>query len=178
MPEATEKIQIIRASFSADQARERLSRNILFRRRYPDTVELLYLPFYIFEMRLEPELKEYGAVDGIHGTFLYFDPSTLTADEPARPLELPPPVLSQEEARERAISEYRRALLFAGMRRGGRAWQIRSVQPYGFYYLPYWVGYFSRKRFVQLAIIDGLAGEPQGPKIRRAILDIIHNHSM
>ncbi|MDQ7064710.1 MAG: hypothetical protein Q9P90_10750 [candidate division KSB1 bacterium] len=166
-----EAIHIVRAGLSQSQARDRLSRKRFLRgRQWPDAVELTHLPFYVFEMQLEPEMKEYGAVDGIHGTFLYFDPTGVQADPVKDAAALPLPRLDWQQAREQALAEYRRALLHASMRRGGRPWEIKRITPLGRFYLPYWIGYFRRGETIRMAVIDALSGEPQGPKIRRAIL--------
>lgn len=168
--------QYVPCMITHEQAESILSRRhpILRTRVRPTSVELLYIPHYLFSVSFAGgrSASDQLVVDAVIGQFAYFrgrrfDPM------PVHPSDQIAFKLDVQQAQERGIAAYKRALLQAGLKNGA-GYEIQRVALQQEIYIPFWVGYFERKGKIRLAIIDAIRGELQGPKIRQIILEAFH----
>lgn len=134
-------------------------------------IELIHLPFYLFEILLSGEAGKQNvtiSLNGLLGSTIFFAKNDLNY---VAKIENPfcPFVLSQSEAQKRAIKEYKWLLLEHGLRTK-KISTVEKVTKVKTIFYPFWVGYFQRKNGYDFGAIDGVTGELQGVKMRKIFL--------
>ncbi len=137
----------------------------------PTRVELIYLPYYFFDVELAGDAgpQRVGvAVDAVLGATVFFIGDTLVrrqdCDGPACDF-----VQSPSLARETAMDEYRWLLLEHGLR-NKRQVSIRKISEPERVHYPFWVAYFKRRGSYDFKALDAVSGELQGIKMRKVFL--------
>lgn len=163
---------------SAEQAAERLSAaatSLPARLRKKSIrltrVELVYLPYYFFDITLSHDdgTQLVGvAVDGVVAASLFFVGDTLVRT-PGCDGTVCDFAQSASTARETAIDEYRWVLLEHGLR-NKRAVSIQEVSEPERVLYPFWVGYFKKGNSYDFRALDAVSGEIQGVKMRKVFL--------
>ena len=131
-------------------------------------IEMIYLPFYLFDMTFDEKIQDRIALDGILGDELFFvDRSIKTVsstDEPDFRFEI-----SAEKAEGIALHRIRWQLLERAIRKRKMPANIRIARTHKIVY-PFWVGYFTRRKAYDFNVIDGVSGEKQGVRMRKVCL--------
>jgi len=168
---------IIASVVSKTQAEDLLTKTkgLLSPRRDLVKIELIYLPVYLFALKLEDKrgrlLAERISVDGIRGEFAFFKDINYDSS--------PPEIknrfdfsLAEEEARKIAKREYQRILFKDNLKTRNDV----KITEFGMgekIYYPYWVGYFKRKNAYDFNLIDAVDGGKQGMKMRPVFMDLL-----
>ena len=156
--------------FINSSSRSFLSR-IGYKRKQWIRFELVYLPYFVFTygVHRENENREVTvAVDGLCGTFTYFDLSG-SYEEDGKKKTLFAPKISMPEAEKLASQEYQMNLLQTRIQ-GQRVGTTRKLLRCQLVYYPYWVGYFKRKGVFDFQTLDGVNGRSQGIRMRKVFL--------
>lgn len=137
----------------------------------PRRIELIHLPFYLFDVIIEKEggkTKATLSVDGLLGHAVFFAQDNMNLESKTDHLfsdfELP-----VSEAERIVLNEYKGLLLEHGLRTRTlpKAEKI-SVGKKIFY--PFWVGYFRKRKSYDFKALDAVSGEIQGIKMRKVFL--------
>ena len=151
------------------------AKGLLSPRRKLLKTELIYLPVYLFALKLEDKrgraFDEKISVDGIRGEFAFvreinYDPS------PPHNRHRFEFGLTEQEARDIAEREYKRILFKDNLKTGNDA-KITGFQRGKLIYYPYWIGYYKRKKAYDFSIIDAVDGGKQGIKMRPVFFDLL-----
>lgn len=145
----------------------RIKRSHLF----PLKMELIHLPFYLFDVFVEEEgkkQKETLAVDGLVGHAVFFTKEILRFEKNASNV-FSEFELSPSEAQRIAFNEYRGLLLEHGLRtrRFPKAEEISDGRKI---FYPFWLGYFKKRKGYDFKALDAVSGEIQGIKMRKLFL--------
>jgi hypothetical protein len=141
--------------------------------RRPTRVELVYLPYYFFDIELAQDdgIQTVGiAVDGILGATVFFIGDTLVrvrdsvCDSAVCEFAQPP-----SAARETALHEYRWLMLEHGLR-NKRAVSVEEISEPERVHYPFWVAYFKKRGSYDFKALDAVSGEIQGIKMRKVFL--------
>ena len=144
-------------------------------RREMVKIELIYLPVYLFALKLEDKkgrhLAERISVDGIKGEFAFIKEIHYDSSPPDTKNKFDFR-LTEEEAREIANREYQRILFKDNLK------TRNDVKITGFgrgekIFYPYWAGYFKRKNAYDFNLIDAVDGGKQGMKMRPVFMDLL-----
>jgi hypothetical protein len=168
---------LIASVISRARAEELLSKKAgpLSPRRKLVKTELIYLPVYLFALKLEDKrgrvFAEKISVDGIRGEFAFvkeinYDPSP---PDNRHTFEFG---LTEKKARDIAEREYKRILFKDNLKTGNNV-TITGFRPGRKIYYPYWIGYFKRKKAYDFSIIDAVDGGKQGIKMRPVFFDLL-----
>jgi len=151
------------------------TKGLLSPRREMVKIELIYLPVYLFSLKLEDKrnrlLAERISVDGIRGEFAFIK----DIDYDSSPPEIKHRFefsLTEKEAREIANREYQRVLFKDNLKTRNDV-RIIEFGPGERIYYPYWVGYFKRKNAYDFNLIDAVDGGKQGMKMRPVFMDLL-----
>ena len=150
----------------------------LSRRRKIIKTDLLYLCCYLFAVKIKSKNEKIATgnicVDGLYGTFAFFQ-ETSTIDKPNMEFKQVDFELTEQEAKENGLKEYKRYILRQSLRRRESTTVVGISEGRKIYY-PFWIGYFRRQGRIDFEVIDGLSGQKQGVKMRpvfiRALLQI------
>jgi hypothetical protein len=138
-------------------------------------VELLYLPMYLFNVKLEDrngrKNQDIVSVDGIKGEFSFFR-ETDYQDQTKEKRDIFIWKLTEAMAREIAMKEYQRILLKINLRNSNTNVIISFSHGVQAYY-PYWIGYYKRRKGFDFDVIDAVGGDKQGVKMRPVFIDLI-----
>lgn len=137
----------------------------------PLKVELIYLPFHLFEIALSNHRGDRMvnvAVDGVLGQliFLMRDDLEYESGDGQQICEF---VLKPDEAREEAMDKYRWSLLEHDLR-NKRMITVKEIVSQKKILYPFWVGYIRKKKGYDFNACDGISGEVQGVKMRKVFL--------
>ena len=137
----------------------------------PKRVELIYLPFYVFEVLLTDRGGDGRAtvsVDGLIGHAMFFVEEGLdyVSENDGVVCDF---VLGSAEARRIAAETYRWRLLEQDLR-NKRRWVVKEIQGERKIFYPFWLGYFWKGRGYDFKALDGVSGEVQGVKMRKVFL--------
>ncbi len=135
-----------------------------------EKVELVFLPFYLFDVLVELPHKQKVtlSVDGLLGHSVFFVKDDLELESGTKKtvcrFEL-----SEREAEKIVMSEYRAFLLEHGLRTRSvpRAEKISGGRKI---FYPFWIGYFTKKGRYDFIALDAVSGEIQGIKMRKVFL--------
>jgi hypothetical protein len=147
----------------------------------PERLEVMYLPFYLFDVMVEKEIKgKKGgisprqnvtlSVDGLLGHAVLYAEDTLDVE---KDLKTPAPScdfeISSSDAAKMALDQYKGILLEHGLRTRShpRAEEISEGRKI---YYPFWVGYFKKKKGYDFKALDAASGEIQGIRMRRVFI--------
>ena len=143
----------------------------------PQRVELIYLPFYLFEVVSSSEERKQEAkvcLDGLLGDNLFFFRENMSykdkVENPVCPL-----VLSPAEARQKAADKYKWLQLEHKLRIK-QEFEINALSEGKQIFYPFWVGYFQKGggRY-DFKIMDAVSGEVQGVRMRKAFLKALRH---
>lgn len=134
-------------------------------------VELLYLPYYFFDVQLMSDAgtRQVGiAVDAVLAATVFFTSDALVR-EPAGEGTRCEFFQSPEAARRTALDEYRGFLLEHGLR-SKRAVTVGAISEPERVLYPLWVAYLKRRGAYDVRALDAVSGEGQGVKARKVLL--------
>ncbi|NIM14167.1 MAG: hypothetical protein GTO45_19145 [Candidatus Aminicenantes bacterium] len=149
----------------------------------PKRIELIYLPFYLFEVENRchqcpdeaGKQKEKVAVvlDGLLGDNLFFIRENITysdrIDKPVCPFVLP-----RSEARRMALDKYK-WLQVEHRLRMKQKFVLGEITESKMIFYPFWVGYYQRGGGYDFRIMDGVSGEVQGVRMRKVFLKALRH---
>jgi hypothetical protein len=141
------------------------------RPRHLTRVELIYLPYYFFDVTLSQDggSQHVGvAVDGVLGNTVFFVGAALTRESGAD-FAFCDFVESPSVAQDTALQEYRWLLLEHGLRNKRKASVQEISEPERVHY-PFWVAYFKKRGAYDFKALDAVSGEIQGVKMRKVFL--------
>ncbi|MFH1748881.1 MAG: hypothetical protein ABIG44_17760 [Planctomycetota bacterium] len=158
-----------------DAARERLARRgglfFALRRREPEKIELIYFPYYLFELALlvkGGKQSVFVASDGVLGDLAFLEPETLEfveqVDAPHFDFHL-----DMETAKAKVLDECQWILVKHGFHRKSPP-RVEAVKNTESFYYPYWVAYYKQRRGYDFKAVDGFSLAPIGIRMRRAFL--------
>jgi len=142
------------------------------RKTVPYRMELIYLPYYFFQIRVKnkkgQEREFLAAIDAILGGF------SLVAKEVMMPEEITEiefqPKISPEEAKESLEKEVRWFLVSKSMQKREKYVFLRA-EPGELAFYPYWVGYYKSKAGAwEFLGLDAVSGILQGGPGRRLFI--------
>jgi hypothetical protein len=147
----------------------------------PGRLELLYIPFYLFDVLVEKEVKsnkrsfsprQYVSltVDGFMGHAVLYAKDGLDVENgPKRPAPTCDFEISANQASKIALEQYKGVLLEHGMRTHSQTYATKISEGRKIFY-PFWVGYFQKKRGYDFKALDAVSGEIQGVRMRRVFM--------
>jgi hypothetical protein len=149
--------------------------------RLPERLEMVYVPFYLFDVLVEKEIKgnkegffprQYVtlSVDGLLGhAGLYTENALDVEKDPETPVPTCDFAISSSDAAKMALDQYKGILLEHGLRTRShpRAMEISDGKRI---YYPFWVGYFKKKKGYDFKALDAVSGEIQGVRMRRVFM--------
>lgn len=158
-----------------DAALARLARRAwpLFSRRgpRPERVELIYFPYYLFELSLLVKGGKQStlvASDGVLGDLVFLEPETLEfveqTDAPCFDFHI-----DIERARAKVLEECQWILVKHGFHRKNPP-KMEAVADTKWFYYPYWVAYYKQRRGYNFKAVDAVSQAPVGMRMRRAFL--------
>jgi hypothetical protein len=163
---------------SEEEAREILCRKSRFLRSrigggdcQPLKVELIYLPFHLFELALSNHRGDRMvtvAMDGVLGHMIFLMKDDLEY-ESGNGQQICNFVLKSDDAREEAIDQYRWSLLEHDLR-NKRMITVQEIVSQKQIFYPFWIGYILKKKGYDFRACDGISGEIQGIKMRKVFL--------
>jgi len=137
----------------------------------PTRTELLYLPYYCFEIELLGSNENQTvnvAVDGLAGDVVFFVTTELdladVADQQICEFEL-----TADKARDVALDQYKRMLLEHGLR-NKTSTTVQNISNAREMLYPFWVGYFQKGDAYDFKALDAVSGEAQGIRMRKVFL--------
>jgi len=143
----------------------------------PQRVELIYLPFYLFEVVSSSEERKQEVkvcLDGLLGDNLFFFRENMAyKDKVENPVC--PFVLSPAEAQQKATDKYKWLQLEHKLRIKQK-FEIGEISEGKQIFYPFWVGYFQKAggRY-DFKIMDAVSGEVQGVKMRKVFLKALRH---
>lgn len=144
-----------------------------FRKLALKRIELVFLPFYYFELHTESKISGIRqvniVVDGITGVFSLFDPIKLTDSFPPHSLVFQFEITPQQ-ASEICLNEYKRILLNYSLKQHVFV-EVKEIMLEKKIFYPFWIGYLLIGKRYDFQAIDAVDGKVQGIKMRRAFLN-------
>jgi hypothetical protein len=133
-------------------------------------VELVYLPFYLFDIfvQLPRKQKVTLSVDGLLGHSVFFIKDDLDVERGTKNAVCSFG-LSLDDAQKIVLGEYKAFLLEHGLRTRS-APQTEKISRGRKIFYPFWVGYFTRKGRYDFIASDAVSGEIQGVKMRKVFM--------
>ncbi|MCK4660867.1 MAG: hypothetical protein KAV82_15210 [Phycisphaerae bacterium] len=158
-----------------DAALDRLAkrRGLLFAmsRPEPERIELIYFPYYLFELSLlvkGGKQSVFVGSDGVLGDLVFLEMETLEfveqADAPRFDFHI-----DMEKARAKVLDEYQWILVKHGFHRKNPP-RLEAVMNTKRLYYPYWVAYYKRRKGYDFKAVDAVSRAPVGIPMRRAFL--------
>jgi len=140
-------------------------------RTVPDRIELIHLPFYVFEVDVESEgqrQKVSLSVDGLVGNAVFFTKDDIDIEnmESFSSCDF---ILSPSKAEDVILNEYKRLLLEIGLRTR-KCSTAEDISGGKKIFYPFWVGYFKKRKGYDFKALDAVSGEIQGVKMRKVFL--------
>jgi len=147
----------------------------------PEKTEILYMPFYLFDVLLEPDKNVPAnsrtnrqwitlSVDGLLGhTVLYAtDVSDGEADLKSSALFCDFEI-SASAASKMALEQYKGILLEHGLRTRSSP-HAKEISEGKRIFYPFWIAYVKTKRGYDFKALDAVSGEIQGIRMRRLFM--------
>ena len=137
----------------------------------PTRVELIYLPYYFFDVELSQDVGAQSvgvAIDAVLGATVFFIGDALVRESGCDGVACDF-VQSPSVARESAMEEYRWLLLEHGLRNKRKVSIEEISEPERVHY-PFWVAHFKRRGSYDFKALDAVSGEVQGIKMRKVFL--------
>ena len=137
----------------------------------PTRIELLYLPYYCFEIELLGSAENQFvsvAVDGLAGDVVFF----VTDELECAPLGDQQSCAFEQtavEAQKVALDQYKRMLLEHGLR-NKTSTTVQNASNASKMLYPFWVAYFQKGNAYDFKALDAVSGEAQGVRMRKVFL--------
>jgi hypothetical protein len=131
-------------------------------------IELIYLPFYLFDIVLTGKQNVTIAVDGLLGDTLFFVDDKLQYQESTEH-SVCDFVLPSTQAKEKALKEYKTMLLEQELR-SRKTVTVETISDSKKIYYPFWIGYYLKGKAYDFKSLDALSGQIQGLKMRKVFL--------
>ena len=170
-----QKLLIIEPQISKEDVENILSRksSILLKKNLRDRttlkrIELVYLPFFLFDMMQAGIHKGRICVDGLIGNAFFSVQNDLLTTEKLD-VSLCPFVLSPSEGEACVRGWWQGVTLEQGLRRK-RPTSGTSIGSHRKMYYPFWVGYFEKKNAYDFQAVDAVTGDKQGVRMRKVFL--------
>ena len=150
----------------------------------PERLEVLYLPFYLFDVLVEKEIKgKKGSisprqnvtlsVDGLLGHAVLYAENSLEMDkEPITPTSTCDFKISSSDAAKMALDQYKGILLEHGLRTRSHP-SAEEISEGKKIFFPFWIGYFKRKKGFDFKALDAVSGEIQGIRMRKLFMNAL-----
>jgi hypothetical protein len=142
----------------------------------PKRVELIYLPFYLFQVVSSSKDREQKArvcLDGLLGDNLFFFKENMAyKDKVEHPVCQF--VLSPAEAQQKAVDKYKWLQLEHKLRIKQK-FEIGEISEGKRIFYPFWVGYFQKGKGYDFKIMDAVSGEVQGVRMRKVFLKALRH---
>ena len=142
----------------------------------PKLVELIYLPFYLFEVVSKNEERKHEVkvcLVGLLGDNLFFFRENMAykdrVDNPVCPF-----VLSQAQAQQKAVEKYKWLQLEHKLRIKQK-FEISEISEGKRIFYPFWVAYFQKGKGYDFKIMDAVSGEVQGVRMRKVFLKALRH---
>lgn len=170
-----QKLLIIEPQISKEDVENILSRksSFLLKRNRRDSailkrIELVYLPFFLFDTTQAGIKKGRVCVDGLIGNAFFSVQNDLLTTEKLD-VSLCPFVLSPSEGKELVQAWWQGIYMEQGLRRK-RPTPGVSIGPYRKMFYPFWVSYFEKKNTYNFQAVDAVTGQRQGVRMRKVFL--------
>ncbi|MFB0565370.1 MAG: hypothetical protein ACETWK_06800 [Candidatus Aminicenantaceae bacterium] len=140
-------------------------------RDFPQRIELIHLPFYIFDVFVnrEGEKKKITlSVDGLLGNTVFFIRENINFKDKTSLFSCDFE-LSPSDAGRIILNEYKGLLLEHGLRTR-RYPKAEEISPGIKIFYPFWVGYFKKRKGYDFKALDAVSGEIQGVKMRKVFM--------
>jgi hypothetical protein len=137
-----------------------------------ERLEVLYLPFYLFDVLVEKE-EVTLSVDGLLGHAVLYAEGSLDVEKEAKTPTCDFEI-SSSDAAKMALDQYKGILLEHGLRTRSHH-QAEEISKERKIYYPFWVGYFKKKKGYDFKALDAVSGEVQGIKMRRVFVRALKN---
>ncbi len=147
----------------------------------PEKLEIVYLPFYLFEVAVERTVKgkktrdSYRqdvtlSVDGLLGHAVLFAGQALEIEKsPETPAPVCDFIISSSDAAMMALDQYKGILLEHGLRTRSYS-HAKEISEGRKIYYPFWIAYFKKKKSYDFKAVDAVSGEIQGIRMRRVFI--------
>lgn len=142
----------------------------------PKRVELIYLPFYLFEVVSGNEERKQEVkvcLDGLLGENLFFFRENMAykdkAEHPVCPF-----VLSPTASQQKAVEKYKWLQLEHKLRIKQK-FEMGEISEGKRIFYPFWVGYFQKGKGYDFKIMDAVSGEVQGVRMRKVFLKALRH---
>ena len=143
---------------------------------FPKRVELIYLPFYLFEVVSSSEERKQEVMvclDGLLGDNLFFFRENMAykdkVEQPVCPF-----ILTPAEAQQKAADKYKWLQLEHKLRIK-QEFKMGEISEGKRIFYPFWVGYFERGKGYDFKIMDAVSGEVQGIRMRKVFLKALRH---
>jgi uncharacterized protein YkuJ len=136
-------------------------------------LELMYLPFYIFEVTTEDRGEARNALfsaDGIQGAVVPFSPVIEVYAE-STGIRIRDFVLSKERAEDR-IGAHMKGLALEQSMKLRRTISVKRIEYKQKLQFPFWIVYFQKKEKYDFKAIDAISGEFTPLTMRQVFLNI------
>ncbi len=152
----------------------------------PHRIEVLYLPFYLFDVMVE---KENGgqknihrnqqqvtlSADGLLGHVVFYAEEGLDVDnDPKKPALTCDFEISSSAAAKIALDKFKDILLEHGLRTRSHL-DAREISEGKRIFYPFWIGYFKKKKGYDFKAMDAVSGELQDVRMRRVFVRALKN---
>ena len=152
--------------------------------RLPEKLEIMYLPFYLFDVLVEKESKGNNksfsprqyvtlSVDGLLGHAVLYTDDALDIE---KNLGSPTPAcdfgIASIDAAKAALDQYKGILLEHGLRTRNQSYVTKISEGRKIYY-PFWLGYFKKKKGYDFKALDAVSGERQGVRMRKIFINAL-----
>lgn len=139
-------------------------------------VELIYLPFYLFQVKSSSEETKQEVkvcLDGLLGDNLFFFKEKMAyKDKVEHPVC--PFVLSPVQAQQKAVDKYKWLQLEHKLRIKQK-FEMGQISEGQRIFYPFWVGYFQKGKDYDFKIMDAVSGEVQGVRMRKVFLKALRH---
>lgn len=147
----------------------------------PNRLEVVYLPFYLFDVLVEKEEKGQKniqtnrqqvtlSVDGLLGhAVLYAEDALDVEKDPKTPTPTCDFEISSSTAAKTAMDQYKGILLEHGLRTRSHS-RAEEISEGRKIYYPFWVGYFKMKKGIDFKALDAVSGSIQGIRMRKIFM--------
>jgi len=137
----------------------------------PERIELIYFPYYLFELSLlvkGGKQSVFVASDGVLGNLVFLEMETLEfveqADAPRFDFHI-----DIEKARAKVLDEYQWILVKHGFHRKNPP-RLEAVTDMKRLYYPYWMAYYKQRKGYDFKAVDAVSRAPVGIPLRGAFL--------
>jgi hypothetical protein len=148
------------------------------KRVFPERVEMVYLPFYLFHVTVEEGGKGQKValcVDGLLGHSVFFVNQQMDLEEEKDQTHCGF-ALTSDQAKKAVLDEYKKLLLEQGLRTR-RELVIGQISHEKKIFYPFWIGYLKKTKGYDFKALDAVSGEIQGIKMRKVFFRAFHQLS-